>query len=52
MRARVAWCTLTEAAVWLADAAMQAEAMLLAARSVRVLRTALVAVQTRPARQA
>lgn len=49
---RVAWRAPAEAAVGLADAAVQAEAVLLAARPVRVLRAALIAVETRPARQA
>lgn len=52
VRARVAWRAPAEAAVGLADAAVQAEAVLLAARPVRVLRAALIAVETRPARQA
>lgn len=52
MRARVARRAPAEAAVGLADAAVQAEAVLLAAWPVRVLRAALVAVEARPARQA
>lgn len=50
VRARVAGRTPAEAAVRLADAAVQAKAVLLAARPVRVLRAALVAVKARPAR--
>ena len=49
---RVAGRAPAEAAVGLADAAVKAEAVLLAARPVRVLRAALVAVEARPARQA
>lgn len=52
MRARVAGCAPAEAAVGQADAAVQAETVFLTARSVRVPRAALVAVQARPARQA
>lgn len=52
MLARVAWRAPAKAAVCLADATVQAEAVLLAAGSVRVLRAALVAVKAGPARQA
>lgn len=52
MRARVTGRAPAEAAVGLADAAVQAQAVLLAAGPVRVLRAALVAVQARPARPA
>lgn len=52
MRSRVTRRAPAEAAVGQADAAVQTEAVLLAARSVRVLWAALVAVQARPARQA
>lgn len=52
MRARVAGRTPAQAAVGLTHAAVQAEAVLLAAGPVRVLRAALVAVQASPARQA
>lgn len=49
MGSRVSGCTPAEAAVCKADAAMQAEAVLLAARPVRVLRAALIAVEACPA---
>lgn len=52
VRARVAGRTAAPAAVGLAHAAVEAEAVLLAAGPVRVLRAALVAVQAGPARQA
>lgn len=52
VRARVAGRAPAEAAVGLADAAVQAEAVLPAAQPVRVLRAALVAVKTGPARLA
>lgn len=52
MRTRVTGRAPAEAAVGLANAAVQAEAVFLAARPVRVLWAALVAVQARPARQA
>lgn len=44
VRSRVSGCAPAEAAVCKADAAVQTEAVLLAARPVRVLRAALVAV--------
>lgn len=49
MGSPVSGCTPAEAAVCKADAAMQAEAVLLAARPVRVLRAALIAVEACPA---
>lgn len=52
MRARVAGRAPAEAAVGLAEAAVQAEAVLLAAGPVRVVRAALVAVEAGPARLA
>lgn len=52
MRARVAGRAPAEAAVGLAEAAVQAEAVLPAARPVRVPRAALVAVKAGPARLA
>lgn len=52
MRARVARRAPAEAAVGLAEAAVQAEAVLLAAGPVRVVRAALVAVEAGPARLA
>lgn len=52
MRPRVAGSAPAEAAVGQADAAVQAEAVLLATQPVRVLRAALVAVEAGPARAA
>lgn len=52
MRARVAGRAPAEAAVGLAHAAVQAEAVLLAAGPVRVVRAGLVAVEAGPARPA
>lgn len=52
MRPRVSWRAPAEAAVGEADAAVQTETVLLAARAVRVLRAALVAVEASPARPA
>lgn len=48
VRSRVAGCAPAEAAVSEANTAVQTEAVLLAAGSVRVLRAALVAVEARP----